>query len=82
MPQTLATKPSYPCRADGWHDIGSGPGCAEGKYINWLTIKTQAQSVLEDVERLRLHPLVPANIPIYGYIYQEVPEATAAGKAA
>ena len=38
--------------------------------------------------RIRNHPLVPPDIPIYGYIYdvktgklQEVPEAMAAGKA-
>lgn len=74
---------------NGWHDTGPGPGSPEGKYINWLTIKDQAQSVLEDVKRIRHHPLVPANIPIYGYIYDvktgklmEVPEATAAGKVA
>jgi carbonic anhydrase len=44
--------------------------------------------VLEDVTRIRNHPLVPSTIPVYGYIYDvrsgrlvEVPEATAAGKA-
>ncbi|CAI8737376.1 beta-class carbonic anhydrase [Methylococcus capsulatus] len=75
--------------ANGWHDCCEGPGCTEGKYINWLTIANQQQSVLEDVTRIRRHPLVPADIPIYGYIYDvrtgrlvEVPEATAAGKAA
>jgi carbonic anhydrase len=26
-------------------------------------------SVMEDVERIRKHPLVPGDIPIYGYIY-------------
>ncbi|QBQ55362.1 beta-class carbonic anhydrase [Nitrosococcus wardiae] len=74
---------------NGWHDTGPGPGSPEGKYINWLTIKDQAQSVLEDVKRIRQHPLVPADIPIYGYIYDvktgklmEIPEATAAGKVA
>ena len=43
----------------------------------------------EDVERIRQHPLVPANIAIYGYIYDvksgkllEVPEATTVGRAA
>jgi len=73
--------------ADGWHDCGEGGGCAEGKYINWLTIKDQAQSVLEDVQRIKSHPLVPSNIPVYGYIYDvntgrllEVPEAMAAGR--
>lgn len=75
--------------ASGWHDHGAGPGSPEGRYINWLTISNQAQSVLEDVTRVRKHPLVPANIPIYGYIYDcktgkliEVPEATTAGAAA
>ncbi|CAA9892194.1 Beta-carbonic anhydrase 1 [Candidatus Methylobacter favarea] len=73
--------------ADGWHDCGQGPGSTEGSYIEWLTIKDQAQSVLEDVRRIKAHPLVPADIPVYGYIYDvksgrlmEVPEATAAGK--
>jgi carbonic anhydrase len=74
--------------ASGWHDSGDGPGSTEGNYIDWLTIKDNAKSVLEDVERIRRHPLVPADIPIYGYIYDvksgklvEIPEATAAGKA-
>ena len=42
-----------------------------------------------DVQRIRSHPLVPRDIPIYGYIYDvangrlvEVPEATQIGKAA
>lgn len=74
--------------ADGWHDSCSGPGCTDGKYINWLTIKDQEQSVTEDVMRIRNNPLVPSDIPIYGYIYDvkngkliEVPEATTAGRA-
>ena len=48
-----------------------------------------AGSVVEDVVRIRNHPLVPKNIPIYGYIYDvkngllaEVYEATKAGQAA
>lgn len=74
--------------ATGWHDSGEGPGSTEGNYIDWLTIKDNARSVVEDVERIRNHPLVPGDIPIYGYIYDvktgrlvEVPEATAAGRA-
>jgi carbonic anhydrase len=74
--------------ATGWHDSGEGPGCREGKYINWLTINDQAESVLEDVARIKSHPLVPADIPVYGYIYDvksgrllEVPAATEAGRA-
>jgi len=74
--------------ADGFTDVGKGPGSTEGRYINWLTISDAEGSVVEDVARIRNHPLVPANIPIYGYIYDvqsgrlvEVPAATAAGKA-
>ena len=72
----------------GWRDSGEGPGSPEGHYINWLTFSDNAQSVVEDVMRIRHHPLVPPDIPIYGYIYDvitghlvEVPEATMAGKA-
>jgi carbonic anhydrase len=74
--------------ADGFHDVGTGPGSAEARYIDWLTISDNAQSVAEDVTRIRRHPLVPAGIPIYGYIYDvatgrlvEVPAATEAGRA-
>ena len=74
--------------ADGFYDVGTGPGASEGKYIDWLTISNQEQSVLEDVTRIRAHPLVPGGIPIYGYIYDvtsgrlvEVSAATRAGRA-
>jgi carbonic anhydrase len=74
--------------ADGFYDVGTGPGSAEANYIDWLTISDQAQSVTEDVARIKAHPLVPKNIPVYGYIYDvttgrlvEVPTATAAGAA-
>jgi carbonic anhydrase len=74
--------------ADGFTDIGKGPGSTEGKYINWHTITDNPKSVVEDVSRIRNHPLVPKNIPIYGYIYDvttgqlvEIADATKAGKA-
>jgi carbonic anhydrase len=73
----------------GWHDVGTGPGSTAGDAIDWLTIADQERSVVEDVSRIRAHPLVPASIPIRGYIYDvrsgrliEVPEATRAGAAA
>jgi carbonic anhydrase len=72
----------------GWHDIGSGGGANEAEFIDWLTIGDLSQSVYIDVKRIRSHPLVPREIPIYGYIYDvetgkliEVPEATEIGKA-
>ncbi|MBZ0160667.1 MAG: carbonic anhydrase [bacterium] len=75
--------------AGGWHDTGEGPGSTEGAFIDWLTIGDQAESVCADVRRIRAHPLVPRDVPIYGYIYDvktgqlvEVPEATRIGTAA
>ncbi len=72
----------------GFYDVGTGPGSAEAQHIDWLTIADQAASVLEDVERIKAHPLVPSAIPVYGYIYDvatgrlvEVPAARAAGAA-
>jgi carbonic anhydrase len=73
---------------NGFHDVGKGPGSNEGAYIDWLTISNRNKAVVEDVERIRRHPLVPKNIPIYGYVYEvetgkliEIPEATSAGAA-
>ncbi|MDE2484359.1 MAG: carbonic anhydrase [candidate division NC10 bacterium] len=75
--------------AAGWHDTGQGPGSTEGTFIDWLTIADQVESACADVRRIRAHPLVPRNIPIYGYIYDvktgqlvEVSEATRIGMAA
>ncbi len=73
---------------DGFHDVGKGPGSTEAKYVDWLTIADREQSVVEDVRRIRSHPLVPPAIAIYGYVYDvrtgrllEVPAATEAGRA-
>ena len=73
--------------ATGWHDTGAGPGSTEGVFIDWLTIANQAESVCADVRRIRSHPLVPTEIPIYGYIYDvktgrlvDGPEATKIGR--
>jgi carbonic anhydrase len=53
----------------GFRDVGKGPGSRAGEHIDWLTIKNQKQSVLDDVARIRNHPLVPKSIPVYGFIY-------------
>lgn len=73
----------------GWHDNGEGPGSVEGRFINWLTISNLEQSVTDDVKRIRNNPMVPADIPIYGYIYDcssgklvEVAEANRVGQSA
>lgn len=72
----------------GFKDVGKGPGSRAGEFIEWLTVSDQQQAVLDDVQRIRNHPLVPGSIPIYGYIYDvasgkllEVPGARQAGAA-
>src|SRR3989475_9470874 len=55
--------------AQGFKDVGKGPGSRAGEFIEWLTIKNQKQAVLEDVARIRNHPLVPKSIPVYGFLY-------------
>jgi carbonic anhydrase len=72
----------------GFRDVGKGPGSRAGEFIEWLTIPNQKQAVVDDVLRIRNHPLVPGSIPVYGYVYDvksgrllEIEEATAAGKA-
>jgi carbonic anhydrase len=71
-----------------WSDPGGG-GSHAGDFIDWLTIKDLAQSVVIDVERIRQHPLVPRSVPIHGFIYEvtsgrlvEVPKAAELGRAA
>jgi carbonic anhydrase len=73
---------------NGWRDIGAGPGSPEAAHISFLTIQDPQQSVVDDVRRIRNHPLVPGTIPVYGYIYDvrsgrlvEVPEASRVGQA-
>jgi carbonic anhydrase len=75
--------------SDGFRDVGRGPGSKAGEYIEWLTISDQKQAVIDDVERIRNHPLVPKSIPVYGFVYDvhsgnliEVEGASAIGKAA
>ncbi|MCU0464747.1 MAG: carbonic anhydrase [Anaerolineae bacterium] len=72
---------------DGFQNTSNGPGSTEGQHIAWLTIHDLNQSVIEDVARIRKHPLVPAWITLHGYIYDVktgrllvVPEACAIGK--
>ncbi len=72
---------------DGFTNVGKGPGSAAGKDIDWLTISDRDQSVVDDVARIRDHPLVPGTISILGFVYDvtsgklnEVGAATEAGR--
>lgn len=54
---------------NGWYNPSKEGGSAEGQYINFYPIDNIEKTVTDDVTRLKNHPLVPSNIPIYGYIY-------------
>jgi carbonic anhydrase len=69
-----------------WSNPHHRGGHADGHFIKWHTIENTEQSVVQDVKRIREHPLVPSGIPIFGFIYDvksgrlvEVDEASAAG---
>jgi carbonic anhydrase len=47
----------------------SEEGSKEANNISFLTIADQTESIIEDVRRIKDHPLVPTNIPVYGYIF-------------
>lgn len=71
-----------------WSNPKHGGGGAAGHFINWLTITEQEASVIQDVRRIREHPLVPRYIPIHGFVYDvktgrinEVRQASEIGKA-
>ncbi len=73
---------------ENWSNPKHGHGSSHGHFLKWHTFQDNEESVVQDVRRIREHPLVAPHIPIYGYIYDvktgklvEVEEATAAGRA-
>lgn len=73
---------------DGFYDVGDSAGSDAGADIDWLTISDQSQAVIDDIVRIKTHPLVPARIPVHGFLYDvrtgrlvEVPGAADAGRA-
>jgi carbonic anhydrase len=72
---------------NGWKNV-SEEGGSKANNISFLTIADQTESIIEDVRRIKDHPLVPTNIPVYGYIFDvksgkliEIPENNKLGKA-
>ena len=72
----------------GWRNPVKEGGCRHAQYHNFMPFSDLEQSVVDDVRRLRFHPLVSPRIPIYGMIYdvatgalREVPEAMEIGAA-
>lgn len=73
---------------NGWTDPGGDDGSDAGRDVDWLTFNDAADAVVDDVRRIREHPLVPARIPIYGFMYDvhtgkltEIDAASEIGKA-
>lgn len=63
-------------------------GPDEAKYISFLTINKQAESILQNVKKIKSHPLVSFYIMVYSYICDVktgkligIPEATNKGEA-
>jgi len=86
----LLSKSLYTASVDenGWKNVSEEGGSKEADNISFLTIADQAESIIDDVIRIKNHPLVPSYIPVYGYIYDvksgkliEIPEATKVGIA-
>jgi len=53
----------------GFRDTGKGPGSREAEYIEWLTISDPTQAVIDDIERIHSHPLIPKSIPVHGFLF-------------
>ena len=72
-----------------WSNPHHHGGHVAGHFVKWHTIRNLSDSVVQDVKRIREHPLVPKTIPIHGFIYnvgtgrlEPVAGASEAGRAA
>lgn len=54
---------------NGWRNVEEEGGSDEARFIPFLTFTNLENSVTEDVKRIKSHPLVPNDIPVYGFIY-------------
>ena len=52
-----------------WRNNSEEGGSTEGWHVAWLNFRDLAQSVRDDVARIRSHPLTPDGIPVHGFIY-------------
>jgi len=60
---------TYVCNKDMRNCCGK-KSCVNYQCIDWLTIQDGLlQSVLEDVTKIRNHPLISPDVPIYGFIF-------------
>ena len=52
-----------------WTNPQQEGGSTEGWHVAWLNFTDLAQSVRDDVARIRKHPLTPDTVPVHGFIY-------------
>lgn len=71
-----------------WDNSQHEGGSAEGYFVKWLPISKPEAAVIEDVRRLREHPLVDPSVTIHGFLFDvktgrlfEIEEASRIGKA-
>ncbi|WP_439547250.1 beta-class carbonic anhydrase [Sandarakinorhabdus sp.] len=53
-----------------WTNQQAEGGSPEGWHLAWLTFRDLAQSVRDDVVRIKAHPLTPDDVPVHGFIYE------------
>jgi carbonic anhydrase len=52
-----------------WSNTRAEGGSTAGHYVQWLDFKDLSKSVVDDVKRIREHPLTPKDVPVHGFIY-------------
>lgn len=52
-----------------WSNPKAEGGTTAGHYVQWLAFSDLAKSVVDDVKRIREHPLTPKDVPVYGLIF-------------
>lgn len=52
-----------------WTNQKEEGGTTAGHYVQWLNFRDLAKSVVDDVRRIREHPLTPDDVPVSGFIY-------------
>lgn len=70
----------------GWENTTSEVGAGADVTMDFMPFADPVESLIEDVRKLRAHPLVSPKIPIYGYMYDietgaltEIKEASEVG---
>ncbi len=70
-----------------WRNQDNDGGSTEAQFVRWLSISDPEAAVVEDVQRIRNHPLVSPDVRIHGFLFDvktgqliEVKEASEAGQ--